>query len=120
MEEVCVPKEILLLILSFIPKEELYQLSEVNKQFKDCVFDGMYFKKLPKEIILLILSFIPKNELNKITEIDRHFKDIALDLLAPIIVTKNIPLNCDKTTTIELLALARTLEKNKTITILDV
>jgi hypothetical protein len=84
MNDVCVPfdklpKEMLLLILSFIPKEELYQLTEVNREFKDSVFDGMYFKKLSKEILLLILSFLPKEELNKLTEVNRQFKDDSIE-----------------------------------------
>ena len=40
MKEVCIPfdklpKEMLLLILGFIPNNEWYKLTEVNREFKD-------------------------------------------------------------------------------------
>ena len=78
------------------------------------------FDKLPKEMLLLILSFIPKNKLYQVN-VNRQFEDAILDILGPIVLKNvNTLITCEKIRhTIELKALARALEKNKTLKIID-
>ena len=70
-------------------------------------------------MLLLILSFIPKNKLYQVN-VNRQFEDTILDILGPIVLKKLRTTFWDtQMITIELKALARTLETNKTLKIID-